>query len=86
MPSQQFTQAAEEVTKLSGTPTNDEKLKLYGLYKQATVGDNTTDKPGLMDFTGKAKWGAWDALKGTSQADAEQQYIKLVEELKAKYN
>ena len=40
-------------------------LKLYGLYKQATVGDVNTDRPGTfsMDFAGKAKWDAWSANK-----------------------
>lgn len=31
-------------------------IQFYGLYKQATVGDNNTPKPGMMDFTGKYKW------------------------------
>lgn len=41
---QQFTTAAEEVQKLSTKPSNDELLELYGLFKQATVGDNETCK------------------------------------------
>ena len=28
--------------------TNDELLQVYGLYKQATVGDNNTDKPSFI--------------------------------------
>ena len=45
---------------------DDEMLKLYGLYKQATVGDVNTERPGTfsMDFAGKAKWDAWSANKG----------------------
>lgn len=66
-------------------PNNDELLKLYGLYKQATVGDNNTEKPGIMDFKGKAKWQAWKDVEGTSQEEAETQYIALVDELTAKY-
>ncbi|RCH91235.1 hypothetical protein CU097_013079, partial [Rhizopus azygosporus] len=45
MPSDKFNTAAEEVKKLSKSPSNDELLELYGLFKQATVGDNTTSKP-----------------------------------------
>lgn len=86
MVSAEFTQKAEAVTKLAKTPTDDEKLQLYGLYKQATIGDNTTDKPGVFDFKGKYKWEAWEKVKGTSQEDAEKQYIALVDELIAKYN
>lgn len=33
-----------------------QKLQLYGLYKQSTVGDVQTDRPSLLDFTGAAKW------------------------------
>jgi diazepam-binding inhibitor (GABA receptor modulating acyl-CoA-binding protein) len=39
-------------------------LTLYGLFKQGVVGDNTTDKPGFLDFKGKAKWEAWTKNKG----------------------
>lgn len=66
-------------------PSDDELLELYGLYKQATVGDNNTTKPGVFDFKGKYKWESWDKLKGTSQEDAEKQYIALVDSLIAKY-
>jgi len=44
-----FNKAAEEVKALPSA-TDDEKLTLYGLFKQATVGDNTTDRPGMLDF------------------------------------
>ncbi|KAI8099026.1 acyl-CoA-binding protein [Halteromyces radiatus] len=83
MPSAEFETAAEEVKKLATTPSNDVLLKLYALYKQATVGDNNTARPGVFDMKGKAKWDAWDKIKGTSQEEAEKQYIVLVEKLKA---
>ncbi|XP_073501821.1 acyl-CoA-binding protein [Phyllobates terribilis] len=60
-------------------------LELYALYKQATVGDVNTERPGFMDFKGKAKWDSWYGKKGTSQDDARAHYIKLVDELKGKY-
>ncbi|KAG0766087.1 hypothetical protein G6F62_009312 [Rhizopus arrhizus] len=82
MPSQQFTTAAEEVHKLPTKPSNDELLELYGLYKQATVGDNKTSKP-TFDIKGRYKWDAWTKLEGMSQEEAEQKYIEFVEKLKA---
>ena len=45
-------------------PAAADKLALYGLFKQGTVGDNTTAKPGMLDFKGKAKWEAWEKQKG----------------------
>lgn len=52
--------------------TNDELLQIYGLYKQGTTGDNTTAEPGFISTpTTKAKWNAWTAQKGKSQAQAQ---------------
>ncbi|KAG1437429.1 hypothetical protein G6F56_013109 [Rhizopus delemar] len=79
---QQFDTAAKEVKELSKSPSNDELLELYGLFKQATVGDNNTSKP-TFDIRGRYKWESWDSFKGTSQEDAEKKYIELVEKLKA---
>jgi diazepam-binding inhibitor (GABA receptor modulator, acyl-CoA-binding protein) len=51
-------------------------LELYGLYKQATVGDCNTSKPGILDFVGKAKWDAWNQFKGMKNFKAMELYIK----------
>jgi acyl-CoA-binding protein len=48
---------------------NETKLKLYGLYKQSTVGVCSIPKPGLTDFVGRAKWTAWSSLGKISQQD-----------------
>ncbi|KAH8550462.1 putative acyl-coA-binding protein [Umbelopsis sp. PMI_123] len=84
MPSAEFEKAASDVQNLNNKPDNDTLLKLYGLFKQASFGDNTTAKPGVFDLKGKYKWEAWEALKGKSQEEAEKEYIALVEELKSK--
>ncbi|WP_374661913.1 acyl-CoA-binding protein [Inhella sp.] len=76
-----FDKAVADSKKLSERPDNETLLKLYALYKQATEGDNETKKPGMMDMVGRAKWGAWDELKGTDSEDAMQQYIDLIESL-----
>jgi len=78
--------AAEEVKNLTKKPTDAEMLSVYSLYKQGTVGDCNTSRPGMLDLKGKAKWDAWDKCKGKSQADAKSEYVALVEELKGKYN
>ena len=80
-----FETAAAEVKNLASKPSDDEMLKIYGLYKQATVGDVNTSRPGMFNLTGKYKWDAWDSLKGKSKDDAAAEYITLVEELKSKY-
>uniref|UniRef100_A0A672MJJ9 Acyl-CoA-binding protein n=1 Tax=Sinocyclocheilus grahami TaxID=75366 RepID=A0A672MJJ9_SINGR len=81
----EFQKAAEEVKQLKAKPADAEMLDIYSLYKQATVGDVNTARPGMLDFTGKAKWDAWEAKKGMSKDDAMKAYIAKVEELKGKY-
>ncbi|KAG9072004.1 Acyl-CoA-binding domain-containing protein 1 [Linnemannia hyalina] len=81
MPSAEFDAAAVQVKELKTSPSNDDLLKLYALFKQATVGDNNTTRPGTLDFKGKAKWDAWTKKSGTTKEEAEQQYITLVGEL-----
>uniref|UniRef100_A0A7N9AS71 Acyl-CoA-binding protein n=1 Tax=Mastacembelus armatus TaxID=205130 RepID=A0A7N9AS71_9TELE len=77
-----FEKAAEEVKVLKQKPDQGEVTALYGLYKQATVGDVNIDRPGMFDFIGKTKWDGWAAKKGGISMAA---YVDLVEELKAKY-
>ena len=66
---------------LSERPDNATLLKLYALYKQATAGDVVDKKPGFSDMVGRAKWDAWNGLKGTSNEDAMQQYVDLIASL-----
>lgn len=76
-----FEAAVANSKKLSERPDNTTLLKIYALYKQATAGDNTEKKPGFSDMVGRAKWDAWNGVKGTSKDDAMQQYVDLIESL-----
>lgn len=78
----EFERAAEEVKRLAKRPSNDELLKLYGLYKQATAGDATGERPGVLAIEARAKHDAWAKLSGLDAADAKQGYVKLVGKLK----
>ena len=79
---EQFAQAQAESKNLPERPDNMTLLKIYALYKQGSSGDVQGERPGMTDFVNRAKFDAWDALKGTSQDEAMQQYIDLIEELK----
>lgn len=83
--SEEFTKAAERVRTLTVKPTDQELLDLYGLYKQGTVGDVDTARPGMLDFKGKYKWDNWNAHKGMSKEEAEKKYIEMVDTLCSKY-
>jgi acyl-CoA-binding protein len=78
-----FDTAAKEVQELPERPDSNKLLELYALYKQATAGDVSGERPGLMDFTGGAKYDAWEKLKGTAAEQAMQKYVDLVNSLKA---
>ncbi|KAL3151502.1 Acyl-CoA-binding domain-containing protein 2 [Trebouxia sp. C0009 RCD-2024] len=70
-----FDKAAEEAKSLPDKTSNDDKLILYGLFKQATVGDCDTSKPGMFDPKGKAKWEAWNKQKGKDKSTAQEEYV-----------
>jgi diazepam-binding inhibitor (GABA receptor modulating acyl-CoA-binding protein) len=76
-----FEAAVAESKNLTERPDNATLLKIYALYKQASVGDNAEKKPGFSDIVGRAKWDAWNGLTGTSSTDAMQQYVDLIESL-----
>lgn len=61
--------------------SDESKLELYKYYKQATIGDINTDKPGFLNFVAKAKWDSWNEIKGTSKEEAMNLYIKKSKEL-----
>lgn len=76
-----FEAAVANSKSLTERPDNSTLLKIYALYKQATVGDNTEKKPGFTDMVGRAKWDAWNGVKGTDAKAAMQEYIDLIESL-----
>ena len=79
---EQFDQAQADSKNLAERPDNMTLLKIYALFKQASAGDVTGERPGMTDFVARAKFDAWDALKGKTQDEAKQAYIDLIEELK----
>ena len=81
----QFETAAADAQKLAKRPDDQTLLKVYALYKQATVGDVQGKRPGFTDMAGRFKYDAWAKVKGMSQEDAMQAYIDMVEAMKAKY-
>ncbi len=77
-----FEKAIADSKILPEKPSNETLLNLYSLYKQSTQGDVNGDEPAMFDFVAKAKYESWSSLKGKSQEEAMQEYIKLVEKLK----
>ncbi len=77
-----FDEAVKNSTSLSERPDNATLLKIYALYKQATEGDNEAKKPSFTDMVGRAKWDAWEKLKGQTADEAKQTYTDLINSLR----
>jgi diazepam-binding inhibitor (GABA receptor modulating acyl-CoA-binding protein) len=78
-----FEKASQDIKSLPDQP-NEVLLKLYGLYKQATLGDVDGKRPGFLDLRGRAKYDAWSELKGQSQEQAMKSYLTYAESLISK--
>ena len=77
-----FDAAAKDAKNLKTRPSDDDLLRLYALYKQATDGDASGDRPGAFDFVNRAKYDAWARLKGTDTDKAMKSYVDTVARLK----
>ena len=77
-----FEKAVAESKSLPEKPDNMTLLKIYALYKQSTEGDVDGKRPGFTDMVGRAKWDAWNELKGKSTDEAKQEYVDLIDSLK----
>jgi len=82
---QKFEESVNYVQNAEGNfkPSNELKLQMYALFKQASEGDVSGKKPGRMDFINRAKYEAWEKCKGQSPDDAMQNYIDSIETLKS---
>jgi diazepam-binding inhibitor (GABA receptor modulator, acyl-CoA-binding protein) len=76
-----FQNAVNRSKELTKRPSNEELLDLYALFKQASEGDVTGDRPGGFDFKAIAKYDAWASKKGIAKEQAMQDYINLVNNL-----
>lgn len=85
MPNLEFESAQVRVKQLVRTPKPAELLELYGLFKQATAGDALGERPGVLDFKGRAKYDAWLGCLGMSREDAQSKYVVLVRRLEGLY-
>jgi pimeloyl-ACP methyl ester carboxylesterase/acyl-CoA-binding protein len=65
-------------------PSNEMKLRMYGLYRQATAGDAHGARPGMMDIVGRMKFDAWAGFKGLGAEEAMHRYVEEVEKIERK--
>lgn len=81
------TQNVEQAIRAGVILTKPDMLKLYSYFKQATVGDCNTQKPGgVFAFKEKAKWDSWNELKGMNELNAKTAYVKTAIDLDVYYS
>lgn len=61
--------------------SNEDKLRLYGLFKASTTGPCNTDQPSMLDFVGRAKWNAWNGVGDISVEEARAKYVDACAEI-----
>lgn len=76
-----FEDAVKRSKELSEKPGPATLLRIYALYKQATLGDASGERPGMTDFVARSKWDAWAALKGMAGDEAKTTYTALIDSL-----
>ena len=75
-----FNKAAAHIQTFEDISDND-KLILYGLFKQAKLGDNKSQRPSLLKIKDVTKHDSWMQNIGMEANDAKRLYIKKVTEL-----
>lgn len=80
----EFENALQRSKKLPKQPV-DIQLDLYGLFKQAIIGDVEGERPGRVNIRARAKYDAWTSRKGMSKETAMKEYIALIAKLEQKY-
>ena len=81
-----FELSAKMIKMVKKSPTNEEMLKLYGLYKQATIGDCNIAEPNkLFNYKENTKWNSWNSQKGLTKLDAMSKYSDIAIKLIDKY-
>lgn len=83
----QFDKAAidlkETIRRREVDPPIADLVTAYGLYKQASCGDNQGAQPWAYNINARAKWDSWSALTGMSSSEAMEKYVGVVERLLA---
>jgi acyl-CoA-binding protein len=74
----QFEKAQKDIKTIAKRPSNDDLLTLYSLFKQGSEGDVSSSRPGMLDMVGRAKFDAWQKLKGTGKEEAMKKYVEKV--------
>ncbi len=77
-----FSSACQKVEESYTRLNNSTIRKIYAYYKQATEGDVSGKRPGVLKLRNRIKYDSWASISGMSEYDAKIAYIKLANNLK----
>uniref|UniRef100_A0AB39J8D4 Acyl-Coa-Binding Protein n=1 Tax=Florenciella sp. virus SA2 TaxID=3240092 RepID=A0AB39J8D4_9VIRU len=80
----QFNLSCSLIKMCPSRPSDKDLLYLYGMYKQAQIGNCTVDEPSKFNFEQHSKWSAWKQNTGMEQSVAKSFYIAKVDEIYTK--
>lgn len=72
---------AQAAAKAARGICSEDRLRLYALQKQATVGSVRGPQPSLFEFRARTKWRAWAKLCSMDKELAKKEYCLLVDSL-----
>ena len=78
---EKFKKASENVKNLKNRPNNEILLQLYGLYKQATIGNINIPQPWAVQLEKRSKWDSWKMFENMQKPVAMTKYVEVVENL-----
>jgi diazepam-binding inhibitor (GABA receptor modulator, acyl-CoA-binding protein) len=76
-----FNMSCMLVKTLVKPPSDKDLLYLYGMYKQATVGNCNAEEPSKFSLKQHSKWEAWNMNKDIEKSVAMAFYIGKVDEI-----
>lgn len=76
-----FNRAADYLQHLVNKLDSNALLEFYGLFKQSTVGQCNTSKPGIFSMQARAKWNAWNDLGSMSKEVAMRTYVSKLNDI-----
>ena len=82
----EFQASVDKTKTFTKRPDNQELLTLYALFKQATEGDVSGERPGGFDFKAIAKFDAWAEQKGKAKESVVDEYVAFVNKLAESYS
>lgn len=76
-----FSMSCMLIKTLVKPPSDEDLLYLYGMYKQATIGNCNVETPSIFNIKQSAKWEAWNKNKDIKKPVAMAFYIGKVDEI-----